>query len=58
MGLGLALIVLQRRVILDTRRRALMEVRLREALGDQPHLLVVVQPGGKLVAAWGNAPAA
>ncbi|MBP9753447.1 MAG: HAMP domain-containing histidine kinase [Phenylobacterium sp.] len=55
-GLGLALIVLQRRVILDTRRRALMEARLREALGDQPHLLILAQPGGKLVTAWGNAP--
>ena len=55
-GLGLALIVLQRRVILDTRRRALMEARLRDALGDQPHLLILLQPGGKLVTAWGQAP--
>ncbi|WP_421934951.1 sensor histidine kinase [Phenylobacterium sp.] len=54
--LGVALIVLQRRVILDTRRRALIEARLREALGDQPHLLISIHPGGKLAAAWGPAP--
>ena len=55
-SLGLALIVLQRRVVLDTRRRGQVETRLREALVDQPHLLISVQTDGKLSAAWGQAP--
>ncbi|WP_304169983.1 HAMP domain-containing sensor histidine kinase [Phenylobacterium aquaticum] len=56
MGLGVALVVLQRNVDLDRRRRALVEARLREALGEQPNLLISIFPTGKLSAAWGNAP--
>jgi cell cycle sensor histidine kinase DivJ len=56
LGLGVALVVLQRNIDLDRRRRVLVESRLREALGEQPHLLISIFPTGKLAAVWGNVP--
>ena len=58
LALGVALVVLQRGVDLDRRRAAQAEARLREALADQPQLLLAIYPSGRLTAAWGQSPEA
>jgi cell cycle sensor histidine kinase DivJ len=58
LALGVALVVLQRGVDLDRRRAVQAETRLREALADQPQLLLAVYPSGRLAAAWGQSPEA
>ena len=55
---GAPLMSLQRGVDLGRRRTRASEALLREALNDQPHLLISIYPSGKLAAAWGQAPAA
>ncbi len=58
LALGVALVVLQRGVDLDRRRATQAEARLREALADQPQLLLAIYPSGRLTAAWGQSPEA
>ena len=58
LALSVALVVLQRGVDLDRRRATQAESRLREALADQPNLLLAIYPSGRLAAAWGQSPEA
>jgi len=51
-----ALVVLRRGVDIDRRRAARADSRLREALADQPHLLLAIYPSGRIGAAWGQTP--
>ena len=58
LALSVALVGLQYAVDLDRRRAAQAEARLRDALSDQPDLLLAVYPSGRLAAAWGHNPEA
>ena len=58
LALSVALVGLQHAVDLDRRRAAQAEARLRDALADQPDLLLAVYPSGRLAAAWGHSPEA
>ena len=57
LGLAAGLVVMQRSVGLDARRRRLSEARLRQALHDQPHLLLAIDEAGRISGAWGPVPA-
>ena len=56
LALSVALVGLQYATDLDRRRAAQAETRLRDALNDQPGLLLAVYPSGRLAAAWGHSP--
>jgi cell cycle sensor histidine kinase DivJ len=56
-GLGSGLVILQRGAGADARERRQAEASLRQALNDQPHLLLALNGHGKLVGAWGPEPA-
>ncbi len=56
-GLGAGLVILQRGVGVDARHHRQTEARLRQALNDQPHLLVAINARGKLTGGWGPEPA-
>jgi cell cycle sensor histidine kinase DivJ len=58
LALGIALVVLQRGVDLDRRRTAQSDTQVREALADQPDLLLAIYPSGRLAAVWGRSPEA
>jgi len=59
MGLGLAagLVALQGKVRGDDARAREAELKLREALDHQPQLLMALYPGGRILEAFGEAPA-
>lgn len=56
LGLAAGLVVLQRSVGLDAYRRRLVEGRLRQALDDQPHLVLDLDGKGQVLQAWGASP--
>ena len=56
-GLASGLVILQRGAGADANLHRQAEARLRQALNDQPHLLVAMSARGKLVGAWGPEPA-
>ena len=55
-GLGAGLVILQRGAGADARQQRQSEAGLRQALNDQPHLLVALTAQGKLIGAWGPEP--
>jgi cell cycle sensor histidine kinase DivJ len=57
LGLGSALVALQGRLRGDEARRVAEELSLREALDHQPQLLLSLYPGGRILEAFGEAPA-
>ncbi len=56
-GLGAGLVILQRGAGADARHHRQTEARLRQALNEQPHLLVAINARGRLTGAWGPEPA-
>jgi len=56
LGLAAGLVVLQRSVGVDAQRRRAVETRLRQAMEDQPHLLLALDDADHLVGAWGRTP--
>jgi two-component system, cell cycle sensor histidine kinase DivJ len=54
LGIGAGLIMLQRRLELDRRRTDRSQAQMRQALAEQPHILVAVDRLGHLNAVWGQ----
>ena len=54
LGIGAGLVLLQRRLELDRRRTDLTQAQMRQALAEQPHILVTVDRAGQLTGAWGQ----
>ncbi len=56
LGVAVAMVLLQRRVLEDERARDLTEARLQRTLSSQPHVLLALAPNGKVISAWGQTP--
>ena len=54
LGIGTGLVLLQRRLELDARRTDQTQAQMRQALAEQPHILVSVDRAGHLTGAWGQ----
>ena len=57
LGFGTALILLHRSLETGRRQADRAQVLLRQAVSEQPHLLVTVDAAGHLTGAWGRMPA-
>jgi cell cycle sensor histidine kinase DivJ len=55
-GLAVALIMLQRRVLEEERGRNVAEARLQRILAGHPHVIAAIYPSGKVMTAWGHTP--
>ncbi|MDP3855418.1 HAMP domain-containing sensor histidine kinase [Phenylobacterium sp.] len=56
LGFGVGLVALSRQADQEAVRRDRQEMRLRQALEEQPHQLLGVHPEGRLTAVWGPSP--
>ncbi len=54
-ALGVALVALQREVERERAETRRATAQMRDALSEQPDLLVAINPGGRVLGAWGQA---